>query len=435
MLRKVWNKTLDIFGNLYGTTYALPSICIFLWWLFLRPGFYSTDSISQLDRLNRKVFSSEWTAIWDFMVFVLSVSGKHPEMATLFFSLLFVNSVTFLLLRVYSKNIAQIVSLVVCNLPPVAHFSLTLWHDVPMTSGLFLLSGLLMRPFTPSFGSLTALGIALALANTRHNGPWTVLVTAVVLFLFRKISFRFSAILVVVTLVVSIPLGILNSRLTTWDNVQVSGITHWMKYDISCYLARNPINSQVSTSNLYMNLPTSERSCVWFMESENLERWRKFSQQEIGKYWLNFFWRSPVEIYRIHEDRASYLVPKIWQLPSKPPFLHTNIEYENLWVQPWNEEVYELFRIPARLWNFAGPLTAYAGLWWFLILVAWLRNGSFFPILVLASSLNFTVFVTAIIADARYVIYSLIIGQAHLIALVVQNCLTFRYRGSKISLT
>lgn len=66
-------------------TFSINSIILFLWWVAFNPGFYSGDSIAIIEMARSGHVSSEWTAIWAVFIKLLTLSGSHPELATLFF--------------------------------------------------------------------------------------------------------------------------------------------------------------------------------------------------------------------------------------------------------------------------------------------------------------------------------------------------------------
>jgi len=395
--------------------YYINSATLFFWWIALNPGFYSSDSIGVLSRVASGDLSSEWTYLWDVLVYVSTVGGVYPHLGTLAFGIILVCSFTFFCSSFFTTRAAWLTSVLVSNTPIVFGFGLTLWHDVSMTSGLLLFTASIKR--TLDTGRLNA-GIYLAsflLANTRLNGFWTILFTLLILLSFKRIGFQPFAKLTIYLAIVTVPATILNNVNSVNGNVQISGLTHWMKYDISCYIsgearARYEVNEKLSKEGLTPTELISPSACKWFMESEALASWNSANSESIISTWMLLLRNDGISILKIHDNRAEYLVFNPFRIPSRPPFLHTTIEFENPWVQEWNPNVYQIARSYPRFWNAISPLTAYAGFWWFFILITTLRNSKYFSILALSTVLNTSIFITAIIADARYVAFTLIAG-------------------------
>jgi hypothetical protein len=222
----------------------------------------------------------------------------------------------------------------------------------------------------------------------------------------------------------------LNNIHSTNENAQVSGLTHWMKYDISCYLSSaKPDETQFikrfNREGLAQEDFVSGRACTWFMDPEVLEKWSFIPTQSTFKIWTQLLRSDSFSVFRIHDNRAEYLVFSPFRIPAKPPYLHTNIEYENPWVKEWNPSIYKAARTYPRLWNAISPITSYAGFWWVVILLLTLKNSSYFPIFAISTVLNVSIFVVAIIPDARFVAFTLISG----IALITSEFLKLLSKG------
>ena len=364
-----------------------------------------------------KELSSEWTFLWDLSVFVLSIGGIAPQLATLCLGLILVLTFTFFCQNTLPSNFAKVFSTVIANSPIVASFGLTLWHDVPMTAGLFLFCGLLARSERIGKREVALFIAAFLLINTRFNGPWTVFLTLFSLLFLRQLTLLKFAILLALLVFVSLPLSFANAAMARFENGQSSGITHWMKYDVSCFISKHSgiksqpeLNQIFEEEGLISDEFRSANSCNWFMESAKLDKWSSVGQKKLITIWSKIFIDNPLLILGIHANRSEYLVPNPISLPSKPPFLHSNIEYANNFVKPWIPSIYEFARIPTRIWNAFGSFTAYAGLWWAFIILVSRRNSKLVGAALTSTILNASIFVTAIIPDARYVAFTLIAG-------------------------
>ena len=401
--------------------YFFNSVIFFSWWIVLNPGFYSSDSIAVLERIANRSLSSEWTYLWDLSIYMFTFGGKFPHLATLVCGLILVLSFTFFCCSFFDKRTSRIVSIFMSNLPIVFGLGLTLWHDVMMTSGLLLFVSAVKKSQQTGTVRSSIYLVAFVLVNTRLNGFWTVLFSLGALLSFRRITLTTFAKLSMFLILVTAPFTYLNTIKSTNENAQVSGLTHWMKYDIACYLYTGdqsgiPIREKMLEYDLAPVRLTSSSACKWFMEPQALSNWGLVPAEKIFKIWIELFQQDTISVFEIHSNRAEYLVFNPSRIPERPPFLHTTIEYVNPWVQEWNPNVYQIARNYPRVWNFLGPLTAYAGLWWFLILTYSIRNRKYLPIIIVSSVLNVSIFVTAIIPDARYVAFTILTGMALSIA-------------------
>jgi len=395
--------------------YILNISFVFVWWILLNPGFYSADSIAVLNRVASGNLISEWTYLWDVFVYVTTLGGVFPQLATLAGGLILVSSFTFFCLSFFDRKVACLTSVFVSNLPIVFGLGLTLWHDVTMTSGLLLFAALIKNTHEKKRVNKVIYLLSFLLVNTRLNGFWTLLFCIVTIAMLKRIRVNHFIGLTAFLILVTAPLSYLNTIHASNENAQVAGLTHWMKYDISCYLsvdaqARTEVSRSLHEKGMFLIEVTDGRACNWFMNPEELASWSLVPTESIVNIWLRLFRSDVASVFEIHASRSEYLVFNPFRVPAKPPFLHTNIEYENPWVQEWNPDVYQFARIFPRAWNFIGSITAYAGFWWFVILISLLRNSKYFSIFVMSTILNASVFVTAIIPDARYVAFTLITG-------------------------
>jgi hypothetical protein len=179
--------------------------------------------------------------------------------------------------------------------------------------------------------------------------------------------------------------------------------------------------SKTTIINGKFNDFASKSACSWFLEEHLLKKWEKVAGWEISRNWFNLFLFDFYGILSIHNKRSDYLVPGLSLVADPPPFLHTNIEQTNPWVSVSNSDIYELARLPGRAWNYLSAFTAYAGFWWTIILVYAFFDTKSRQVLVLASILNFSVYISAVIPDARYVAFTVISGYAFLLAFILRT--------------
>lgn len=414
--------------------YFLNILIFCVWWILLNPGFYSTDSIAVLGRVSSGNLISEWTYLWDVFVYVTTLGGLFPQLATLAGGLILVSSFTFFCLSFFDRKVAYLTSVFVSNLPIVFGLGLTLWHDVTMTSGLLLFAALIKNTHEGKRINKVIYLLSLLLVNTRLNGFWTLLFCILTLTILKKIRVNHFIRLTTYLILVTVPFSYLNIIHASNENAQVAGLTHWMKYDISCHLSvyaqtRKEVSRSLLEEGLVPRKFTDERACKWFMNPEALASWSVVPTESIINIWFSLFRSDVASVFKIHASRSEYLVFNPFRIPAKPPFLHTNIEYRNPWVQEWNPDVYQFVRNFPRAWNFMGSITAYAGFWWFIIMISLLRNSKYLSIFVTSTILNASVFVTAIIPDARYVAFTLIT------AITLMVAASFKYVSSRSSRT
>lgn len=386
------------------------------WWVLLNPGFFSVDSIDLLRRIESRNLSSEWTFVWEIAVFLLSFGGVFPGFATLTFALILNLSLAYTVKSVLPNQHSLLVCLLMFNCPAISFFGLTLWHDVPMTSGLLIFSSSWIRFWKAKEVNFTLQCLASLLIMFRHNGIWTTAILCIVgTCLFRKRICGFIRLFFIPVFVIGVMSIFLNAFFFKSENVQITGLSHWMKYDVACWLSKET-NILERNDVLYKFQSEgnqqfqSKDSCFWFMKPQEVEAWSTISSRQAVQFWLKITIQEPWEILKIHAKRNAYLLPDPFNLPTRPPFLHTNVEYVNDHVKPTFTEMYEATRSIGRAWNYLGSITGYAGLWLLMIALTAARLKDFRPLLFLAVLLNSTMFVVAIIPDVRFVMYTIIVG-------------------------
>jgi hypothetical protein len=393
-----------------------------LFWLFLFPGFYSSDSLGLLEGYSEGKIGSEQTYIWSLITYLITFAGQIPSAATLIYSLLLVGSLTFFCFSIFQEKMASALSLVMSLTPSISVFGITLWHDVPMTAGLLLLSGIIVNNTATSKRGLFLLIVSIVLTNFRHNGGWVTLLSVVVWICLHQIRRKVALALFILVLTGNSFFAILNQKVDEGGSVQRLGITHWMKYDIACAYSNKSNSSSILQSDLiqFLNLEgkgelevgySSKIACTWFMEKDKLKNWATIPEKLLVDEWTRIVTSNPMEILRIHSQRAPYLIPLPIVEQRRPAFLHTNIEAKNPYVTSSGNKFYEFARLTGRVWNYFSYITAHAGLWSVIIAVTAIRIKHLRPILALALVLNLSIFVSAIIPDARYVMFTIIVGN------------------------
>ena len=122
----------------FSKTIKINSLLSLLWWLAFFPGFYSGDSFAVLEMAKTGDLTSQWTYTWAVFTKLLTFHGQYPELATLFYSQAFAFSVSALSFTLNKSKHAASSAIVLCTTPVIGGMGITLWHDIPMTTGFML---------------------------------------------------------------------------------------------------------------------------------------------------------------------------------------------------------------------------------------------------------------------------------------------------------
>jgi hypothetical protein len=404
---------------------AINAFIMFLWWFAFNPGFYSTDSFGVLEMARSGQLSSAWTAIWAIFVKFLTFNGSHPEIATLFFSQLLGYSVSVFAMTLFKGKTAMWSSAILCGSPLVGAMGITLWHDIPMTSGFLLMLVGAKKIEQEKKSAIYFFCIGSFFSSFRYNGIPTLILASIIFFLFtknkRRLLMGVISIFVIGCLTTSLNFAFQNSK-----NVQSDGFIDWMRYDLSCYAAIS--NDESFFLEQFDNGPTvndwrSESACTWFNTSKAFSLQSDSVNEKVPTAWLALALKSPSFVFKTHLDRHKYLIPIPYTgLPSMP-FIHSTIEYANLGIEFRNPTISENLRVYPRLWNFFRYIFGYAGLWLaFILFLSWRRKDLWlFKIGLVGSILNLSLFVFASISDGRFALFTLIAGQLVLVGELVER--------------
>ena len=398
---------------------------MFIWWLVFNPGFYSGDSFAIIEMVKSAHLSSEWTAIWAIFVKVLTLSGSHPEFATLFFSQLLAFSVSIFALTLFKGKTAMWSSVILSATPLVGAMGITLWHDIPMTSGFLLAVAGVQRLREKQSHAKVLLLFGIIFSSFRYNGLPTLILATLVLILFVPGKKRIALILVAIILAGVIS-SVLDSKFSPPVSTHSDGLINWMRYDLSCYAASS--TDQEFFQKEFQGKATlqdwsSQSSCTWFNDSKVFYQRSDFIDQKIPSAWMALAKSDPVFVLSTHLRRNAYLNPiPLFGLPSMP-FIHTTIEIPDKGIAFWNPSLSESLRIYPRSWNYLNYIFGYSGFWLLLIFLFawWKKNSLYLAIGILGLILNSSVFVFAIISDGRFSLFVLVAGQLILIAEIVDR--------------
>lgn len=391
----------------------------FIWWLVFFPGFYSTDSFAVLQMAKNAELNGMWSAPWALIVSLFSLGGDYPGIVTLLFSQMFSASLTIFVYSFLSTRRSSVISSLMQLTPLIGAVGITLWHDIPMTAGFFLVSAFLIRARKNGQINLNEIVLLLIpgmfLSTFRGNGLPTVLVLLVIFVIIEKRVKRKRLILWGLIFSIAV-ITVSGSQMKAEGLSDAEIATSWIIYDVSCYASTEKGQGFVERNISGVGNTDSWGSasaCTWFSDA-------KLSSQDIGqareqlpKLLISLAREDLGFLVSTHLQRHKYLFPlPIYGLP-RPPFIHSSIELVNDEVNWKFQQVAERARSYVRVWNFFNFFFAYSGLWFLVIVIAALvkRSRDLLYVGILSLVLSVSLFIFAGISDARYVFYILIAGQ------------------------
>lgn len=409
--------------NLFSDTQKsllINSFIAFLWWLIFNPGFYSSDSFGVIEMARSGTISSDSTAIWAIAVKLLTINGSHPEIGTLFFSQLLTFSISLFAHSLFQGKSASWGSSVLCMTPLVGAMGITLWHDIPMTSGFLLVATGCIRYLSKKSFAKSLIACGLIFTSFRHNGIPTILVTLILLIIFFRPK-KFFVITLILTIFVGGLTSSLDTKLDPKGSTHLDGLINWMGYDLSCYAATysdEEFFQREFSGKATLEFWKSSQACNWFNDSQAFFKKSSNLAVNIPSAWLALALKKPLFILRTHMKRHEYLNPLPFFGPPSMPFLHTSIESAQQNIYFLNPNLSDRFRVYPRIWNYFNFIFGYSGLWLMIIFACAYRkkNPFYFGLGVLGLVLNSGLFVFAIISDARFSLFVLVSSQ--LVALV-----------------
>lgn len=387
----------------------------FCWWLVFFPGFFSTDSFAIIQNVQSRTLSSEWTLPWHLFIAFLTFDGAFPGIATLFFLQLFIFSVTVLSFTICKPKVATLSSAAISATPLVGAMGITLWHDIPMTSGLILfITGILKLQKRKPHGYVLVF-IGLFFSSFRFNGIPSIIIF-LLLLLMRNTNRRKYFGLFLLASVFLFGNFALNSHFPGRINVQSVGITDWMKYDISCFAgksSREDFYQGTGLSNYSIDDWASVSACEWFNKSPIGTGLISVPQNHLVRGWLTLLKTHPQFALKIHFERHHNLLPISLNGIKKVPFINTNIQANQMNIDFEFPGAANLLRIYPRAWNFLSLIFAQSGLWLFILfMLAWFnRSKDYLYLVSLGLVLTLLIFVFGPIPDARFSLFNLVVGQ------------------------
>ena len=426
--------------NFFQTSFLFSllrnSIVQLLWWIVFFPGFYSGDSFGAVLIAKTGELTNSGTASWALYVRIFSLLGNAFPLLTLISGLVLVYAVTRFAYAIFGDRVAATSSFVLTLTPIVAGMGITLWHDIPFTSGLLILTAFFVHmQKTPEhigtyIGTLLIPGAILI--SFKPNGLPTLLVFTFFM-LFSKISrpglkYAFMALLLTATVTLIGSNVILNMNPINNNFAQ-----EWMRGDISCYA--NTPQGQGFVEKAIPGIGATEKwasksGCAWLNSANLTSEERIESLNYVPAAWMSLAFREPVFLFQTHLERHAYLVPfPVFGIPTEP-FLHSTIEFKDQGIEWAFPSIANTARLPMRLWNAGRGLTGWAGLW-LLILVGLgvaAKRKELLPAILMSIALMGILFVVAPIPDGRYALFVLIAGQMALIGKLFERVYLIKKR-------
>lgn len=417
--------------NLLKTPFAFSllrnSSIQFVWWVIFFPGFYSGDSFGAVAMAKSGDLTNSGTASWALYVRIFSFFGHAIAMLTLLSGFILVYSVTRLAYALFENRPAAIASFILTFTPLVAGMGITLWHDIPYTSGFLLISAFLVtcirNPEGIKSGLIPVLVPGAFLSSFKPSGLPTLIVFAILMTIF-KIT-RVSTKYVAGAILLSGALTFVGANLILgMSPINSLYAQEWMRGDISCFASAKQGQGFVEKEIPSVGNTTkwaSEASCNFLNKADLTIDEKIASEKYVPNAWFHLLKMDPFFVFKTHLTRHAYLIPfPILGIPSEP-FLHSTIEYKYQGIEWAFPSVAGKARILMRIWNAARGLTGWAGLWFVILLaLSVLRNQkSLIPVITMSIAMISILFVVAPIPDGRYALFVLIAGQLALIGNIV----------------
>ena len=404
-------------------------ICIILWWIIFFPGFYSGDSFEAVEMAKSGVLTNSGTASWALYVRVFSFFGNAFPLLTLFSGAMLVYGTTQLAYVLFEKRVAALSSFLMCTTALVSGMGITLWHDIPFTSGLLLVASFFVEVIKNQSVIQKKRLISLLIPGSvlitfRPNGVPTLIVFAI-LMLFssstRKVlKYLVTSILLSATITLS-----LSNALLGMSPINAYFGQEWMRSDISCFAstAEGKLFIQEKFPEILNSTDWASSEACTFLNKANLSLEYKMSTVDfVPSIWAKLLLSKPGFILKTHLYRHAYLIPFPFSGIPTEPFLHSTIEFTDRGISWAFPTLAEKARVIVRAWNASRGITGWAGIW-LISMMLFLKYGKqtkLLPIIQVSVSLMGIVFVVAPVRDGRYILFVLLAGQLTLLGNVIK---------------
>lgn len=423
-----------ILGNTLTQTLVRNFLIQFFWWVIFFPGLFSTDSFSAISQAQSGDFSNAGTATWALYLRFFSFHGNFIPALTIISALSLTYAVTCLAFTIFPSKIASISSTVLVATPLVYAMGITLWHDIPFSAGLILITSyfsIKLRKneiFQNSTLQLFLPGVIFL--TFRPNGIPTLIIFSLIYILI--VRDRKQSIYVIPTIIIVTLINVSMSHIfLKQPTVNMLFAQEFMREDISCFasLDRGKGFVEENLAGISNTSGWSSKDACTFISRSSLTLEEKNQAVELlPRAWFKLVLEEPIFVLNTHLKRHAYLNPiPLYGIPVAP-FIHSNIEFTDRGINWAFPQIAEKARILPKAWNAARGLLGWAGLWFLILLIISLRknNSHLLPYVVMSISLIILLFIVAPIPDGRYTLFVLITGQMVFLGESVKLGLNFK---------
>lgn len=425
---------IKILGETLKQTLIRNFLIQIFWWVIFFPGLFSTDSFSAISQARSGDFSNAGTATWALYIRFLSFHGNFIPALTIVSAICLTYAVTCLAFTIFPSKIASVASTILVATPLVYAMGITLWHDIPFTAGLILISSFFSVKIRKNDifrnSTLQLFLPGLVLLTFRPNGMPTLILFSLIYILIvrdrKQYQYVFTSIIIVVLINLSLSHFIIKQ-----PTINVLFAQEFMREDISCFASFDRGKGFVEE-----NLPgisnsegwSSRDACTFISRSSITLEDKIEAKNLLPSAWFKLVLDEPIFVLITHLKRHAYLNPiPLYGIPVEP-FIHSNIEFTDRGINWAFPQTAEKARILPKIWNAARGLLGWAGLWFFVLFIFSLRkvNSHLLPFVVMSISLLILLFIVAPIPDGRYALFVLITGQMILIGESIKLSLNLR---------
>ena len=377
---------------------------------------------------------NSFTASWALYVRIFSFHGHAVALLTLLNGFVLVYSVTRLGYALFSPRAAAISSFLLTLTPLISGMGITLWHDIPMSAGLVLVTSFFINlqknPTNARKYISLELLLGAVLVSFRPNGLPTLLLFAAfyaLLLLVKNrrqfnITFKFLLTAISATTVVTF---VGSNLILGLSPINTYFAQEWMRNDISCYA--DSVAGEGFVEEKIPGIGTTESwrstaACTFLNTAKVSSEEKVAAEKYIPSAWFSLLKKDPFFVLATHAKRNAYAIPvPTFGIPTEP-FLHSTIEFKDQGISWAFPRIAEKARIPMRLWNAGRGLTGWAGLWSLVLigLAVFGRRWNLVPAISMSIAMLAIIFVVAPIPDGRYALFVLIAGQLALIGNFVE---------------
>lgn len=403
-------------------------------WLALYPGIFSDDSLGYWSYASTGTVYGDGPATWLSWIWLTSLGGRLPALATLAGGLTLVGSIDYWTRAFDWGRVRPWLVLFAAALPSVWAIGVTLWKDVPMTAGFFLAAGLVTRALRRRWpGSLQValvVGVASLLISMRANGPMTALFGALIVLAVAFADTRRNV------AVAALPVAILSlvflyaPQLATdpspgaKSGIEFAGLIA----DVGCAAERSDLKltpeqqSLVSSQFGLAGEWWDAELCMWtdalYSDAEFADRMNEAGPMPAARFWLSVFVDHPVELVAARSYRLTNQLPwPITGIPRPLPFIQSEMTPNSIGIAWAFPHVAEALRLPIRAWNAARIVTGSPGLWLLVSIVVvgatWKRaSRAAAPTVAYMLAMQILIFAFSPFSESRYGLLALIAGPA-----------------------